>query len=293
MNLVTIVIPIYKTKPNSFELISFTQCVNVLGKHPFTLVTHKELDITFYIDQLEHANIVNSIVYFDKSYFRDLYTYSSLLKTKTFYTLFKDFKFILIYQLDVFVFKDELNYWCKQNYDYIGAPWLKGYVDNSSTEFVGVGNGGFSLRKTNSYIKVWSYCNYFKIRKSLFELYTEFKLRNKNLNNKGKLWSLFYFIQQIIGKNNNTSYFLSKINDLEDQFWSTHIPKYFPSFNVCTPQQAINFSFEVNPAYLFTLTNEKLPFGCHAWWRHDLDFWKTHIENFGYNLSSSYKQKIE
>ena len=32
---------------------------------------------------------------------------------------------MLIYQLDAFVFQDDLAYWCQQNYDYIGAPWLR------------------------------------------------------------------------------------------------------------------------------------------------------------------------
>ena len=31
---------------------------------------------------------------------------------------------MLIYQLDAYVFKDELLNWANKGYDYIGAPWL-------------------------------------------------------------------------------------------------------------------------------------------------------------------------
>ncbi len=39
----------------------------------------------------------------------------------TFYKQFLNYEYILIYQLDAFVFKDELNY-CSQGIDYVGAP---------------------------------------------------------------------------------------------------------------------------------------------------------------------------
>jgi hypothetical protein len=42
-----------------------------------------------------------------------------------FYKRFRDYKFILIYQLDAYVFRDELEYWCEQDYDFIGAPLIE------------------------------------------------------------------------------------------------------------------------------------------------------------------------
>ena len=55
----------------------------------------------------------------------DLKVIINLMLSPFFYESFLDFKYVLIHQLDVFIFKDELNYWCNQNYDYIGAPWFK------------------------------------------------------------------------------------------------------------------------------------------------------------------------
>jgi hypothetical protein len=45
--------------------------------------------------------------------------------SEEFYQAFTDFEFMLIYQLDAFVFRDELADWCRSGYEYIGAPWLR------------------------------------------------------------------------------------------------------------------------------------------------------------------------
>ena len=36
--------------------------------------------------------------------------------------------------------------------------------------------------------------------------------------------------------------------------------------------------FELEPRYLYNLNQKKLPFGCHAWEKHEPDFWKNHIK---------------
>ena len=40
-----------------------------------------------------------------------------------FYRRFSDTDYILVCQLDAYIFRDELLSWCKKEYDYIGAPW--------------------------------------------------------------------------------------------------------------------------------------------------------------------------
>src|SRR5262249_48921760 len=93
-----------------------------------------------------------------------------------FYDRFSNYGHVLLYQLDAFVFSDKLLDWCSANYDYIGAPW----IDNSSiallapppsllrrlllknkTDFTRVvGNGGFSLRKVDTFrksLRVWGH----------------------------------------------------------------------------------------------------------------------------------------
>jgi hypothetical protein len=73
-------------------------------------------------------------------------------------------------------------------------------------------------------------------------------------------------------------------DNFEDIFFSHAVPLKFKDFRIATIEDAIKFSFEVKPDYLFELNNRKLPMGCHAWWRYNLAFWKPYIENCGYNL---------
>jgi hypothetical protein len=58
-----------------------------------------------------------------------------------------------MYHLDSLVFNSNLHYWCNLNYDFIGAPWIKG-PDLPWLREEGVGNGGFSLRKVKSFLNL-------------------------------------------------------------------------------------------------------------------------------------------
>ena len=88
-----------------------------------------------------------------------------------FYRRFSKFEYILIYQLDAFVFKDQLNYWCKKGYDYIGAPWFEGFhLTKTGVNIIGVGNGGFSLRRVKTHIDLTGRFGFFKIYKKNISL---------------------------------------------------------------------------------------------------------------------------
>lgn len=84
------------------------------------------------------------------SCFASVYSYSHLLLTEEFYRRFTAYEYMLIYQLDAFVFSNRLQEFCDLGFDYIGAPlpYLKTKYN------VRIGNGGFSLRKISSCISV-------------------------------------------------------------------------------------------------------------------------------------------
>ena len=84
-----------------------------------------------------------------KVLFLDIKGYSRLLLTKDFYRRFTDCEYILIHQLDVFLFEDRLLEFCDMGYDYIGAPCPKFDFTWHLIE-AQVGNGGLSLRKVSS-----------------------------------------------------------------------------------------------------------------------------------------------
>lgn len=122
-----IIIPVYKSKTIRSEIASFNQCLKILFKHPICIITYKGLDTSFYTDLMVTAKVNFQIEYFAKKYFENLAGYNRLMLSLDFYKRFEDFEYMLIYQLDSWVFMDELDYWCSKEYDYIGAPWFENF----------------------------------------------------------------------------------------------------------------------------------------------------------------------
>lgn len=168
--LVSVVIPVYKETIAANETRSLQTCLDILSRYPITLVASKDLNI----NQYKNLNQDIRVEYFDSTYFEGIKGYNKLLLSEEFYERFRSFKYILIYQLDALVFYDNLEYWCNKNYDYIGAPWintglniflnifwkqsvwkaLKLFLKNKLR--ICVGNGGLSLRKTETFIQIAS-----------------------------------------------------------------------------------------------------------------------------------------
>lgn len=252
---VIIIIPIYTTKLNDYEIKSFKQCVNVLNRHKISIVCPDNLDI----NQLP-ININNiSISYFPNYFFKGIAGYNRFMLSPDLYNRFIEYKYILIYQLDCYVFSDSISQFCKKDYDYIGAPWLpkkatfifkyiihplKRFVFNlanricSAHRYYKVGNGGLSLRKTSTFMSMT------EMNKELIDGF---------LKKKGDLYNEDIFISLFTSKNNI----------------SIKCPSY---------QEALSFCIESNPRYAFSIV-KKMPFGCHAWYKKSYySFWKNIIQ---------------
>lgn len=264
---VTVLIPVYKPRMTEYEAISFRQCVKVLGKHRLTLVKPRSLCIDAYL-RYSPELLVES---FDDRYFRDVKGYNELMLSSAFYGRFVGYDYILIYQLDAFVFKDELLYWCEQGYDYVGAPWLalplggvfrqvkrymarrEAYVKNMKREGTDlpvdlqfenkVGNGGFSLRRVDLFYKI---CN---VEGIVIDFYKENCGRHHFFN--------------------------------EDVFWSLEVNRRSVRLKIPDYKKAVGFSMEFHPEYAFRLNKGMLPFGCHAWDLY-LPFWRGIFKRLGY-----------
>lgn len=265
---IVVVIPVYKSKLTKFEIISFTQCCKVLKAYEIFLVAPKNLDVSVYQTIKKHLKIK----YISPKWMQSIEMYNKLKLSKYFYGLFSDYKFLLTYELDAFVFKDDLDYWVKKNIDYIGAPWFKGYA-NPENEFLGVGNSGFSLRNINTFKKV--------LNKTLIKDEMKFLI----FRNNKFVFNFIYWVNRLMvyfGEN----YTIQNSKHLnEDAFVSQVIVKKYSNFKLASIEDAYKFSFEVKPEYLYKLNNNQLPTGCHAWWKYNLKFWKPIIENYGYNLN--------
>lgn len=156
MEKVAVVIPIYKEKLSALEEQSLRQCLSILGKHPIIFVAPQLLDLTFLTQWKKEINAIR----FADEFFQSTKTYNKLLTNVGFYQAFHQFEYILIYQLDAYVFKDELLEWCAKSYDYVGAPKLRlHHIDQGYSCEPLMMNGGLSLRNVRAilrYIRVYN-----------------------------------------------------------------------------------------------------------------------------------------
>lgn len=264
-----VVIPIYKEKPTDWETASFRQVLKVLSRYDIFIYTHRGLDLSFYITEAESYNKDFKIEYFDKGFFSSVKGYNRFCLTVDFYKRVSLYEYMLIYQLDAWVFRDELEYWCNKGYDYIGAPFFDdfGSYENGNKLWT-VGNGGFSLRRTEFCMNFLSY---------KFPIYFHIDF------NKG-LRAFMKSCLKSVGICNTVQWYVKHMNYWinEDHFFTNFI-KNMSKRKVFTPkiplpEEAATFSFEQSPSYLYDLCGKRLPFGCHAFEKYEFDtFWKKHI----------------
>jgi len=212
----------------------------------------------------------------DDKNFESIHSYSALLLNKGFYEKFSDYEYMLIYQLDSWVFKDELSQWCDKGYDYIGAPWFKGFSiakENAKMRKF-AGNGGFSLRKISTFVDMLSDIeNSDEKMTSLLDIYTK-----RGERPKWRISKLPKAIIKYFSKSNILKFALKNPPDCEDSIIVNDLRHVYPKLNIAEAKDAKTFSFEVLPKRLFEECNNELPFGCHAFKKYDWDFWKKYIK---------------
>ena len=267
---VVVAIPVYRI-PESNELISLRRCCKILRKYDIVLVCPVGFDMLEYKNVFYEYDVNFAVEYFDEKYFESIDGYNRLLLSEIFYLRFKKYEYLLIYQLDAYVFSDDLEYWCGKGYDYVGAPLLGGgdekvYNDDMLTR---VGNGGFSLRRIQTYI------DYFNGEKHVFNA--------SQIVKHISLWKkpytrIFVWILMMFGWRNTPEVVAARYKRNEDVFWSLYLNGSNYSLKKPTPNEAMYFAFERFPSSLYRIT-KKLPFGCHAWAKYEyLEFWKDYIK---------------
>ncbi len=268
---VIIVIPVYKDVISDNEKRSLLQCFSVLKEFTVCFVCGTTFNMTAYETMIPQKTSYK-IERFKDGYFKSIATYNRLCLSLGFYKRFKNYRYILLYQLDAWVFKNELLHWCSLNYDFIGAPWFEGWGNATpDSAYLGVGNGGFCLRKVNSFIKV---LHSFAYVTPFFSVLRHFK-HNPSFNN-------FFLVFKNLTIGNNTFFLFNDYDFQEDYFWSKIAGKKFSWFKIADKEAASLFSLEGNAPMLYNLNNNHLPFGCHAWEKYNKEFWLQFI-----NVNSS------
>lgn len=143
---VAVVIPTHKTELNPLEKISLTQCRKVLGRYQIIFVLPDDKNFSFLEPSDKFARL-------SPQFFKSVRTYNQLMMFTEFYKMFSDYgyDYILIHELDAFVFSNKLEYFCNLGYDYIGAPWPMMYAKSIDGKRLRVGNSGFSLRNVKAH----------------------------------------------------------------------------------------------------------------------------------------------
>ena len=237
--LVAVVVPIYQSEIAHTERISLQQCKKILGHYPTFFVKPKNLAVNYVQEFYEQP----TFQIFDDRYFSSVAAYNELLISPAFYERFKEYEYVLIYQLDAFVFKDELQNWCKKGFDYVGAPAPRSgdeKTDSIRQNFRPLLlNGGLSLRKISTTIR------FLKVYHALYPRWPA---------NEDTLFSIYHRRVFPLG-------FLLKR----------------PDFRAALP-----FAFEKKPDLCLKINQNQLPFGCHAWEKYDPDFWRPYFKELGY-----------
>lgn len=262
--MLALIIPIYKPFDNCSEneKTSFNQLLNVFKNRKIYFIGPENLSINRYKEEVEQETDFNFIS-FNNHFFADLSGYNALCINKSFYKPFLEYSYILLYQLDAFAFRDDLDYWCSLGYDYVGAPWCEGWGQPKlPLNFIGAGNGGFSLRKVSSFYQISGnklFMHWYQLKRRIYLGYHQ----KPYLTRLPILWRLMKSF--------------AHLSDQEDHFWAEEVPRNFKWFKVAPPEVALKFSFEAAPEELFKMNHHQLPFGCHAWEKYGTDFWKQFI----------------
>ena len=197
---------------------------------------------------------------FDDRFFDGIPGYNRLMLDPDFYGRFRDFKYVLIHQTDAYIFKPELRQWCDRGWDYIGAPWYKRqklarydalqkrfwkHKSPGSCKYLlrqarynNVGNGGFSLRRTETFLRV--------LEAADPELLAKYRGDGDSIRN-------------------------------EDVFWGIQARAVLPEYRVPDWREGLLFSVERRPGRSFEVLGDALPFGCHAYRKIEPEVWRKFI----------------
>lgn len=239
MEQIAVLVPLYKNEISSLEKYSLDRSLHALRGRDISFIGPRNLDRGYYSEH--YASIPYHA--FDAPCFESIAEYNRLLLNPRFYERFADHRFMLILQTDAIVLRDELDFWCGQAFDYVGAPWPNGYElfvnlglfggDLGRPVKVQVGNGGLSLRRVRKCI-------------SLLE---EFSVAVDVFDKTGSSEDLFF---SVMGSLSN-------------------------DFVIPNEITASRFSLELKPSYYFQVNGGHLPMGGHAWMKNEPEFWLQHI----------------
>lgn len=255
MNTATVLIPLYRSTLTPQEEASVRRTAQVLaawpvvallpqGIEPPALCRTLRLDVRAVSD--EWLGTRNGIA-----------GYNRMMLDEAFYALFADSEYLLVCHADAWIFRDELADWCRLGYDCVAAPWLRRPV--------------YDLPLVKQYM-AWRAAE--RQRKGLFsrqQLYGRIGNGGLSLRRTESFRAACVRYRDVAEewlRHRHHSY-------NEDVFWAT-VPE---EFRYPSPDEALHFAIDTNPAYGMRRLNGALPFGCHSWTKPRMyRFWQRFID---------------
>lgn len=236
-----VVMPIYTTNLSPEEILSVKRTAQMLGNYPISIVCPHGLDLSPL--HTVFSPVTFTAERFDPAYFTGIKSYNRLMLSQELYARYSNYDYMLLCQADVFVFRDEFDFWCNKGYDYIGGPWIaskrtwwnitvfniKNFFKKkkkSCRHFFKVGNGGFSLRRVATMERIVN-----EQRADIDHI-----LENPNMHK----------------------------HHIEDIYFSLVAPKKLPEMKIPDYKEALDFCFDRRPHIAYKLNNNRLPFACHG-----------------------------
>jgi hypothetical protein len=235
-----VVVPIYRERLSAEEEFSLDYSLERMPGRAVYFAAPENLTLSRYEKRYPHGRFER----FPSAHFESIEGYNRLLLTPSFYQRFASCEFALILQTDALVLRDELDHWCSQPFDWIGAPWPGGQMltlsaapyspEHPKRIQTHVGNGGLSLRHIDASLRLLS---------EFPAVISEFLARGWN----------------------------------EDLFFGL-LGTQSAAFRLPHECLASRFALELEPERYFLRNQATLPMGAHAWGRYNMPFWVSHLE---------------
>lgn len=250
---VKVIIPIYRTGLNKYEQAALDNNLRLLRGLPITFLIPDDLDFSAISTRYPDIEVMRVSSDWMGTR-RGIQGYNEMMMSERFYAMFSDYEYIFICHVDAWLFRNDVEEWCRKDYDLVAAPWptrprytrfpLKQYMSLRLLQkpkrkilhfqmFGRIGNGGLSLRKVQT------------------------------------------FRDCCIRHSDEISYYNSQDDDMhnEDIFWS-----FVPSLNIPTVKEALAFSFDLKAKLCYKQNQRHLPMGCHGFYKSSRKaFWSDFI----------------
>ncbi len=281
-----VVIPIYRQELNAFEQISLRRTCSVLAGHPLSLLVprSRQAAIQLMLNEVLPPEASYQWHVVDDACLDSHHSYNQLMLEEPFYQHYASNSHLLICQLDAYVFEDQLQYWCCQPYDYIGAPLYLPNAAHGPEGLFCVGVGGFSLRRIQPILEqLQDNPIVFRSR--------EFREIINPFNSKARA---LYLIRYLCCRLINGCRLAAPGNQLsrwmgvnEDAVFAKYLPRYSSGFRLPDVDTGLIFCIDKHIELELAALGGALPFAAHAWCTsaENLKAWTPFIPELGSSMA--------